>query len=425
MKAALITLGCKVNQYDTTAMQELLTGAGYDIVPFDQTADVYIINTCTVTNIADKKSRNMIRRAAKKNPDAVICVCGCLPQKKSGEILSMEGVDAVVGTSQRSYIVQIIEECKRGKRVNAVGDIKKESSFEELFVTTSGEMTRGYIKIQEGCNHYCSYCIIPYVRGRVRSRPVQQVREEAARLAARGIKEVVLTGICISSYGEERGETLAQAIREVNAVPGIIRIRLGSLSPQNVDEAFLQEIASCEKLCPHFHLSMQSGSDTVLDRMNRHYTTAQFWEVVQNIRRHYKAPAITTDIITGFPKETEEEFEQTVSFVKRVGFSQIHVFPYSEREGTKAALMDGSVASSVRKSRANELILLGKKLEKEYRELFLGTVQQVLLEQEHAGGKMEGYTDRYLRVLADGKRGEVVNVLLLSEKDGTIIGKDV
>jgi len=423
MKAALYTLGCKVNQYETTAMQELLQEAGYEIVPFEARADAYIINTCTVTNIADKKSRNMIRRAAKQG--GVVCVCGCLPQKDAKEVLAIPGVCAAVGTAQRKNIVSILQRCLDGEAVNAVGDVAREANYEEISVHTSGEMTRGYIKIQDGCNSFCSYCIIPYVRGRVRSRPVRQVGREAVRLARSGVKEIVLTGINIASFGVDSGERLTDLIRVVNETPGLLRIRMGSLSPQLFTEAFLHEITNMKKLCPHFHISLQSGSDGVLRRMNRKYTAAEYAEKVAMIRAVYQAPAITTDIITGFPGETQGEFEETCSFVEQVGFARLHVFPYSEREGTPAARMEGAVEPAVRRQRANELIRLGEQAEYAFARQFLGTIQPVLLEQPSGGNAMEGYTDRYLRVHMPGRQGDCVKALLTDINCGIITGKSV
>lgn len=420
MRVAAYTLGCKVNQYDTNAMVELLAADGFTHVGMDEKADVYLINTCTVTNTADKKSRNMIRRLHHNNPEAVICVCGCLAQRSGEAVLAMEGVSAVVGTEERGDIVKIVRDCLAGKKINHVSEIS--DSFEELRVSTGGELTRGYIKVQEGCNNFCSYCIIPYVRGRVRSRPKESILKEARTLAQNGIKEIVLTGIHISSYGQDSGESLAAMLGELNGTEEIERIRLGSLEPHILSRDFLRELQGFQKVCPHFHVSLQSGSGPVLKRMNRKYTPAQFAGYIANIRDFYKNPAVTTDVITGFPGETEEDFLQTCSFVEEVRFSRLHVFPYSEREGTPAAAMDGSVAQGVRKERANRLIEIGKRLEGEYARRFLGTVQAVLLEQE-AEGMQEGYTDRYLRVHTTGPLNSIENVLLKEYKNGILYGE--
>ncbi|MEG2624820.1 MAG: tRNA (N(6)-L-threonylcarbamoyladenosine(37)-C(2))-methylthiotransferase MtaB [Christensenella sp.] len=420
MKVAAYTLGCKVNQYDTNAMTELLEADGFTRVDVHEAADVYLINTCTVTNTADKKSRNMIRRLHHNNPNAIICVCGCLAQRESADILAIEGVSAVVGTEERGAIVKIVRECLNGKKINCVGEIA--SVFEELKVSTGGELTRGYIKIQEGCNNFCSYCIIPYVRGRVRSREEKSIITEAKMLAQNDVKEIVLTGIHISSYGQDNGASLIDMLRGLNAVCGIERIRLGSLEPHILTVEFLHELVQLHKICPHFHVSLQSGSDAVLMRMNRKYTTAQFAQYIANIREVYDNPAITTDVITGFPTETEQEFLMSCEFVKAQHFSRIHVFPYSEREGTPAASMENSVPQAVRRERANRLIEIGRELEREYAEQFLHTEQTVLFEQ-YVNGGAEGYTERYLRVCAEGVTGELKDVLLTEYKNNILYGK--
>ncbi len=423
MRVAAYTLGCKVNQYDTNAMVELLVRDGFVFVPFQQAADVYLINTCTVTNMADKKSRNMIRRLHKQHPEAVICVCGCLAQRESEEILAIEGVGAVVGTEDRANIVSIVREAMDGKCVNQVKEITGDEAFEELSVSTGGELTRGYIKIQEGCNNFCSYCIIPYVRGRVRSRPKQSILDEACVLAENGVKEVVLTGIHISSYGQDSGESLIRLLEGLNAIPDLMRIRLGSLEPHILEPDFLKELKTLEKVCPHFHVSLQSGSDAVLERMNRKYTVEKFAKYIQNIREIFEDPAITTDMITGFPGETEEEFLESCEFARKQKFSRIHVFPYSEREGTPAAKMERSVTVKTRRERANRLIEIAQELEREYALKFMGTQQAVLFEQETDGGLCEGHTDRYLTVRAQARKGSFENVLLTAYKDGILFGE--
>lgn len=422
MKVAAYTLGCKVNQYDTNAMVELLEASGFELVEVHEKADVYLINTCTVTNTADKKSRNMIRRLHKNHPEAVICVCGCLAQRDSEGILGIEGVSAVIGTEERSRIVQVVQECLNGKKVDGVCEIGK--GFEELSVSSAGELTRGYIKIQEGCNNFCSYCIIPYVRGRVRSREGASILLEAETLAAHGVQEIVLTGIHISSYGQDNGGSLLNILGGLNRIEGIRRIRLGSLEPHILTRKFLGEIKELGKVCPHFHVPLQSGSDTVLKRMNRKYNSMQFAEYIENIREAYDLPAVATDIITGFPGETEEEFEETCRFAEEQAFSRIHVFPFSERAGTSAAEMGGKVPMDVRRSRANRLIEVGKELERRFAEEFLGTVQAVLFEQETENGFAEGYTDRYLRIHAAGTTGNFQNVLL-KKYNGAILYGDI
>lgn len=423
MKVAAYTLGCKVNQYDTNAMMELLRAAGFRQVEFGQQADVYLINTCTVTNMADKKSRNMIRRIHSRYPEAVICVCGCLSQRDSEGILAMEGVGAVVGTEDRGNIVAIVKDCLNGVQARGVRELEAQEPFEELSVHTSGELTRGYIKIQEGCNNFCSYCIIPYVRGRVRSRSKQSILKEAHALAGNGALEIVLTGIHISSYGQDTGASLLEMLSELNAVEGVRRIRLGSLEPHILQKPFLSKLRGLQKICPHFHVSLQSGCDSILKKMNRKYTSQEFAAYIQNIREVYERPAVTTDVITGFPGETDEDFEATVRFARQVEFARMHVFPYSQREGTPAATMAGAIPMHVRRERANRLIKAGKEMEQEYAAQFLGTAQDVLFEQETKEGLCEGYTDRYLRVHAQGTLNTIEPVLLNAYKNGILYGK--
>lgn len=421
-KAAALTLGCKVNRYDTQAMIELLQKDGYEIVPFHSRADVYIVNTCTVTNTADKKSRQAISRAAGLNPDAVICVAGCLSQRAGEQLLRMKGVRAVLGTADRADIAGIVERAKAGK-VNAVA--AESADFEELTVETGGEMTRAYVKIQEGCDQYCAYCIIPYVRGPARSRSVSGILDEAERLAASGIREIVLTGINISSYAGDKGETLSSVLKRLDALPGLARIRLGSLEPGLMTPDFLSRISEVKKLCPHFHVSLQSGSDGVLARMNRPYSAREYADVAAGIRRVFDRPAITTDVIAGFPGETEEEFEQTRAFLKDIRFSRLHVFPYSERTGTAAADLPGKVPKSLRKERAGILIAQGKEDESAFIKSFLGKADDVLFERSVSGGLAEGHTGRYIRVRAKGKPNEIASVLLKTQKDDIIYGETI
>ncbi len=408
-RVSAYTLGCKVNQYDTTAMLELLKNAGFEEVAWGEPSDVCLINTCTVTNTADKKSRNIIRRAAKQSPGAFVCVCGCLAQDRAEELLQIEGVDAAVGTDGRADIVRIVLEGIAGKAAAGVADIAGVAGFEPLCVSSSGELTRGYIKIQEGCNNFCSYCIIPHVRGRARSREAKEVLREAGALAQSGVKEIVLTGINISAYGG-----LLELTAALNDISGIERIRFGSLEPPLLTEEFVAALSGLSKVCPHFHVSLQSGSDAVLKSMNRKYSTEEYFERVQTLRKYFDTPAITTDIITGFPGETEAAFCETLDFVRRAQFARLHVFPYSEREGTAAAAMQGSVDVAERKERARRLIERGEAMEAAYLDGFLNTPQTVLVEREQ-GGFLEGYTDRYIRVHAragSARPGEIRSVLL-------------
>lgn len=407
-KVAFLTLGCKVNSYETEAMQALLAGAGATIVEFHELADIYVVNTCSVTNMADRKSRQMLHRAKKKNPEAIVVAAGCYAQTADEAAMKETGIDVVIGNNQKKQIVEILEQYMAGAE-NKRLDIGKETDYEELSLDTQIEHTRAYIKIQDGCNQFCSYCIIPYARGRIRSRNPQDVVEEVKRLAANGYQEVVLTGIHLSSYGrtsyekmtEESGQPLLELIQQINAVDGIKRIRLGSLEPRIITEKFVKTLCECEKVCPHFHLSLQSGSDTVLVRMNRKYTTEEYAASVEILKKYYEAPAITTDIIVGFPQETEEEFLETMAFAKRIGFSKIHVFKYSRRKGTVADKMSGQVAEQVKTERSEQLMALETSLGEAYREHFYDREELVLFEE---GALVDGevcqvgYNERYVRI---------------------------
>ncbi len=409
-KVAFLTLGCKVNSYETEAMQALLTAAGATIVEFHEVADIYVVNTCSVTNMADRKSRQMLHRAKKKNPDAVVVAAGCYAQTADEDAMKETGIDVVIGNNQKKQIVEILEQHMAGVE-NKRLEIGKETEYEDLSLDTRVEHTRAYIKIQDGCNQFCSYCIIPYARGRIRSRKSQDVVEEVKRLAASGYQEIVLTGIHLSSYGkssyektfEEDRQPLLELIQQINAVAGIRRIRLGSLEPRIITENFVKTLCECEKVCPHFHLSLQSGSDTVLKRMNRKYSTEEYAASVDILKKYYKMPAITTDIIVGFPQETEEEFLETVEFAKRIGFSKIHVFKYSRRKGTVADKMSGQVAEQIKTERSDRLMALEAALGETYRAQFLGVEEQVLFEEASMvdGDVYQiGYNERYVRIAA-------------------------
>ena len=382
-RAALHNLGCKVNAYETEAMQELLEQEGYEIVPFHEDADVYIINTCTVTNMADRKSRQMLHRAKKKNPDAVVVACGCYVQAKQDEI--DESIDIVVGNNRKKNIVEILAEYEASKEKKAVQkeviDINHTDEYEELHLTKTAEHTRAYIKVQDGCNQFCSYCIIPFARGRVRSRSYDSVIAEVEKLAEGGYKEVVLTGIHLSSYGVDNGENLLSLIQGVHEVTGIERIRLGSLEPRIITEEFVQAIAKLPKMCPHFHLSLQSGCDETLRRMNRRYTAEEYMDGCKLLRKYFDHPALTTDVIVGFPGETQEEFAASKAFVDQVDFYETHVFKYSRRQGTKAAAMENQIPETEKTRRSNELLELNKKKQKAYEERLIGTPQEVLMEE--------------------------------------------
>lgn len=388
-KAALHNLGCKVNAYETEAMQELLEQAGYEIVPFQEKADVYIINTCTVTNMADRKSRQMLHRARKMNPEAVVAACGCYVQEKPDE--AADCVDIVIGNNRKKEIVRILEEYENsrdgekkrsGEPLKDLVDIGHTKEYEELSLSRTAEHTRAYIKVQDGCNQFCSYCIIPYARGRVRSRSKSHVLEEVQALAVAGYQEVVLTGIHLSSYGIDNGEDLLSLILAVHEVEGIRRIRLGSLEPRIITEEFVRTISGLPKMCPHFHLSLQSGCTETLKRMNRRYTAEEYFEKCELLRKYFHEPALTTDVIVGFPGETQEEFEASRAFVDKVDFYETHVFKYSRREGTKAAVMPDQVPEPVKAERSAILLELSKKKQKAYEEQLLGTTQEVLIEEE-------------------------------------------
>ncbi len=385
-QVALHNLGCKVNAYELEAMQQLLEeDGGYEIVPFAPGADIYIINTCTVTNIADRKSRQMLHRAKKMNPNALVVATGCYVQAKGTELEKDPAIDIVIGNNKKGELISILKEYERDtEHYNYIIDINRTHDYEELAISQTAEHTRAYIKVQDGCNQFCTYCIIPYARGRVRSRRKEEVVAEVMRLAGNGCREVVLTGIHLSSYGVdlEEKETLLTLIRAVHAVDGIDRIRLGSLEPGIVTEEFAQAIAELPKVCPHFHLSMQSGCDATLKRMNRRYDTEQFYDRCRILRKYYEKPAITTDIIAGFPGETQEEFECTRAFVDRVDFYETHVFKYSRREGTKAAVMDGQVPEQVKAERSHALIALGEEHKAAYLKYFEGKTLEVLFEEK-------------------------------------------
>lgn len=402
-RAALHNLGCKVNAYETEAMQELLEQEGYEIVPFHEDADVYIINTCTVTNMADRKSRQMLHRAKKKNPDAVVVACGCYVQAKQDEI--DESIDIVVGNNRKKNIVEILAEYEAAKEKQTVQkeviDINHTDEYEELHLTKTAEHTRAYIKVQDGCNQFCSYCIIPFARGRVRSRSYDSVIAEVKKLAEGGYKEVVLTGIHLSSYGVDTGENLLSLIQGVHEVAGIERIRLGSLEPRIITEEFVQAIAKLPKMCPHFHLSLQSGCDETLRRMNRRYTAKEYMDGCKLLRKYFDHPALTTDVIVGFPGETEEEFAASQAFIDQVDFYETHVFKYSRRQGTKAAAMENQIPETEKTKRSNELLELNKKKQKAYEERLIGTTQEVLMEEAvQIDGEtwQVGHTKEYVKI---------------------------
>lgn len=403
-KAALHNLGCKVNAYETEAMQHLLEEAGYEIVPFTQKADVYVINTCSVTNMADRKSRQMLHKAKKNNPDSIVVAAGCYVQTSEKEVLNDLSVDIVIGNDRKHDLVRLLEEYSLDSVNDTVDDINDgKHDFEELFIDQTKEHTRAFIKVQDGCNQFCSYCIIPYARGRVRSRRFENVIAEVERLAANGFKEVVLTGIHLSSYGVdfEKATGLLELIQAVNAVKGIERIRLGSLEPKIVTEHFASELSKLDKICPHFHLSLQSGCDATLKRMNRKYTTKEYERGCELLRKYFVHPAITTDVIVGFPGETEEEFEQTKAYLEHIHFYEMHIFKYSKRKGTRAAVMPDQIDEQIKAARSEKLIALGHDMSKEFRKFYIGKNEEVLFEEKAVIGDKEyfvGYTKEYVKV---------------------------
>lgn len=409
MKAALHNLGCKVNAYETEAMQQILEEAGYEIVPFSEYADVYVINTCSVTNMADRKSRQMLHRAKKQNPDAIVVGAGCYVQTKETQALVDESIDIVIGNNKKHELVPLLREYEASHRKMAcVADINHEKqAYEELSLSRTAEHTRAFIKVQDGCNQFCTYCIIPFARGRVRSRELPDVLQEIRTLAKSGYREVVLTGIHLSSYGVDNGESLLHLIEAVHELEGIERIRLGSLEPRIVTDAFAKRLSELPKICPHFHLSLQSGCDTVLSRMNRRYDTAEYEVGCALLRRYFEHPAITTDVIVGFPGETDEEFETTERYLERIHFYEMHIFQYSRREGTKAAAMPDQVPEAVKKERSEKLLALGHRMSEEFRRYYLGRQVTALLEEEFLyDGKRyyTGYTKEYVKVAVETEK---------------------
>ena len=407
-KVAFHTLGCKVNTYETDAMEQMLLSHGYEIVSFENQADIYIINTCSVTNMADRKSRQMLHKAKKKNPNAVVVAAGCYVQAAPKEVLADAGVDLVIGNNRKQDLVQILEDYFKEHREEAVIDINKEQEYEELELDFVSDHTRAYIKVQDGCNQFCSYCIIPYTRGRVRSRAKQDVISEIKRIAKNGTKEVVLTGIHLSSYGKDLkdGTDLLDLIKAVHEVDGIQRIRLGSLEPRIITLEFAQELRRLDKFCPHFHLSLQSGCEATLKRMNRHYTPEEYYEKCELLREVFEHPAITTDVIVGFPGETEEEFEETYRFLEKVNFYEMHVFKYSKRKGTRAAEMENQVPEPIKTKRSNILLELTRECSKRYRSFWIEREVNVLLEEKIVlDGEVYtvGHTKEYVKAAVKGE----------------------
>ena len=419
-KVALHNLGCKVNAYEVEAMQQLLENAGYETVPFEEGADVYVINTCTVTNIADRKSRQMLHKAKKMNPDAIVVATGCYAQADTEKLKEDTAVDLILGNNQKTQIVEALEEYEKehAKQVQVI-EINHTKEYEELSISSTAEHVRAYIKVQDGCNQFCTYCIIPFARGRVRSRKIEEVLSEVETLAAKGYKEVVLTAIHLSSYGvdfpKEERESLLSLIQAVSRVEGISRIRLGSLEPRIITEEFLEGIVKTGKVCPHFHLSLQSGCNKTLKNMNRRYSAQEYAEKCELIRKFYPAPALTTDVIVGFPQETEEDFEESYEFVKKIHFYETHIFKYSRRHGTKAASMDGQLTEAAKAQRSDRMLELHEIRAREYEEAMIGKKMELLLEEEiEIDGRpwYVGHSREYVRAVISKTDAHRVNDLV-------------
>ncbi len=426
MKVSFYALGCKVNQYEIDCYSKIFADSGWEIGSFCEKCDAYVINTCAITNIGERKSRQIIRRAKKQNPDAVIAVTGCYAQTKAEEVKSMSEADVVLGTANRAHICRIVEAKIKGEDIDLLCDIMKERDYEELECEGTAERTRAYIKIQDGCDNFCSYCIVPYARGPVRSRSLENIVPEAKRLAEAGFREIVLTGISVASYGKDlkNGSTLKNVIEEVCKVEGIERVRLSSISPNIFDDEFIDFIANEKKMCRHFHISLQSGSSSVLKRMNRKYSAEEYLDTLGRIRKAMPDSGITTDIICGFPEESDEEFLETMEFVKKARFLKVHVFPYSERSGTVAARME-QVPHNIREERAAKLTALTEEIAKEVEKGFVGQNMEVLFEQTQ-GEYAEGLSGNYLRIYVKGGddlTGEIRSVKIKEIKDGKIYGE--
>jgi len=428
-RVAFTTLGCKTNQYDTQAMKEQFLYKGYDIVNEDSFADYYIINSCTVTNLADRKSRGAIQKAKRKNPKATIVVVGCYPQRDAAEVLAINEVDIVAGTAERGKIVEIIEDYDFKSKINAVKNIDQHNNFENLKISNNHDRTRAVLKIQDGCDQSCSYCIIPKVRGQVRSRDSIDIVSEAKTLVASGFREIVLTGIHIASYGKDLSAAdLPRLLAELSEVEGLTRIRLGSVDPSLLTKQFIEVLRGFGKVCPHFHVSLQSGSDKILSLMKRRYTAQQYYEKIDWLRSNIKNAAITTDVMVGFPGESEMEFSETYDFVKKVEFSKIHVFKYSERKGTAAELFTDKVSDLDKEKRAKRLINLGKELETTFMQKYIGENVDVLIEEQlkNQQNQYMGYSENYLKVVVSSKydlSGKIIKAVPEKLENGVLLAK--
>jgi threonylcarbamoyladenosine tRNA methylthiotransferase MtaB len=429
---AFYTLGCKVNQYETEAITEIFENAEYKVVNFEDKADVYVINTCTVTNLSDRKSRQMIRKAKKNNDGAIVAVIGCYAQTSPEEVQNIPGVNLIIGTKERRNIINYIERIEEGRgQLNVVDNIMNTRDFEELQIDLYKERTRAFLKIQEGCNQFCAYCIIPYARGPIRSREPENVLKEVWKLSENGFKEVVLTGIHLASYGKDIKHTsLIEILKNIHKIPGIERIRFGSIEPNTITAEFIEVIKGLNKLCPHFHISLQSGCDETLRRMNRKYSTLEYRNAIESLRKNISDVAITTDVIVGFPGETNEEFSQTVKFLQEISFAQMHVFKFSPRKGTPAATFQDQVQPEIKEERSNILLKLSKLKRSEYLSNYIGRIMPVLFEQELANkeGMIEGLTTNYIKVVCLGgveEKGKIINVRIDGVEEDYAIGSIV
>lgn len=426
-KVASFALGCKVNQYESEAIAELFQEKGYEIVGIDEKADVYVINTCTVTNFGDKKSRQLIRKVKRQNEAAIVAVVGCYAQTAPQELMQVTGVNLVIGTKERAQIVEMVENYNQANGVeNHVSDIMKERLFEPLSIQKLSNRTRAYLKIQDGCSQYCSYCIIPYARGPIRSREPEDVIAEVKRLADNGFREVVLTGIHVASYGKDRKDTsLLEILRQVHAVEGIQRIRFSSIEPNVVTEEFARTMAELPKVCDHFHLSLQSGCDKTLKEMNRKYDTEKYRQAAATLRRYLPEVALTTDIIVGFPGETEDDFQESYAFAKEMGFAKIHVFPYSPKKGTPAADRKDQLLNSVKSERSHKLMELSDSMADIFLQAYVGLETEVLFEREVEAGIYEGHTTNYIKVRAASQRdltNQICGVRILRAEKEELFG---
>lgn len=427
MKAKIITLGCKVNQYESEAMLEALLAGGFQEAAFGEEADVVVVNSCTVTATSDQKVRQTLRRARKENPGAVTVLTGCMPQAFPEEAAALLEADVVLGNARRADLLpRVMEYLSSKQRIVDIAPHEKGEKFERMAVSTFHGRTRAFLKIEDGCDRFCSYCIIPYARGRVRSKPLEDIQEEVRRLGEQGFQEVVLTGINLPAYGRELGLHLCDAVEAACQAPGISRVRLGSLEPEQLTPDVIARMAKEEKLCPQFHLSLQSGCDATLRRMNRHYTTAEYRQIVGNLRAAFPGCAITTDIMVGFAGETQEEFEQSLQFAREIAFAKVHVFAYSRRPGTRAYDAPGQVPNKVKEERSRQMIQVTKTTQQAFLQAQVGKVEEVLFEQQREQGVWEGYTRNYTHVLAPSGKdlsGQLLPVELLEVQGESCVGR--